>query len=364
MRQRWLKSVLFVLSVLLIAVLAAGATKTPPRKLKHVSGPITTLAMDGARVVYSTDFNGVYVWNVRSGATARMRRPSGSDFPLVQEVAIAGQRVAWIERDVAGNSEETNEDLYTASTGRRRVKKLAHAYRIHEFDLDGTQRWDGDWIGGLAGSGRLLVVSRWTTRPTPGGPNFEEIVSGSLSLISPAGGRLHPLVAGVQSVVSSSVDAGRIAVLRHDGSVGIYSAAGALLRQIMPSSAQEIALGGGHLVVLTKTKTLEVYKAQSGALEHSWPIKTTRAYLQVGHLQAYGRIAVFVVDPRYSNHNLTIFDLKTGKRLFLPWQPRSRWNDATVGSLSIVYADSHRASGTLVFLPTARVLAAFARGHL
>ena len=64
-------------------------------------------------------------------------------------------------------------------------------------------------------------------------------------------------------------------------------------------------------------------------------------------------------------------DLKTGKGLVLPRQARSGWNDASVGALGIVYAvNSYKAyggrhpSGSLVFVPTARVLAGIARGQL
>jgi hypothetical protein len=362
-------ALLFGLALLLLLAVSATATSTPTRKLKHASGPITALAIDGPRVVYSTDGNGVYVWNVRSGATSQVRRPSKSDNPLVQEVAIAGGRVAWITRSVSGNSEETFEDLYTASSSRVGTKKIAHAYRVHEFGQDNLQRWKGDWIGGLVGSGKLLAVSRWTTKPNPGGPTFETITGGDLNLITSAGG-LRRVASGEQAVVSRAADTGRVAVLGPAGSVGIYSAAGALLRQITPSSAQEIAMGGGRLVVLTKTKTLEVYNPRTGALEHTWPIKTRHAYLQVGHLQAYGRIAVFSVDPRYSSRDLRILDLKTGKSITLTRKPRSAWNDAGVGPLGLVYAANsykayggHHPSGTLVFLSTARVLADIARGH-
>jgi hypothetical protein len=93
--------------------------------------------MDGPRVVYSTDGNGVYVWNVQSGATVMVRMPSPSNLPLIGQVAIAGQRVAWNTDDVAGNSMETNEDLFTASIGKAGKRKLAHAFR----------RWDFDYFG-------------------------------------------------------------------------------------------------------------------------------------------------------------------------------------------------------------------------
>ncbi len=95
------------------------------------------------------------------------------------------------------------------------------------------------------------------------------------------------------------------------------------------------------------------------------------AYLQAGHLQAYGRIALYSVDPRYSSRNLRILDLKTGRSFALPTRARSAWNDASVGPLGLVYAvnsykawGKHRPSGVLVLLSTARVLADISRGHL
>jgi hypothetical protein len=326
--------------------------------------------MDGPRVVYSTDGNGVYVWNVRSGATWQVRARSKSDHPLVQEVAIAGQRLAWVTRSVVGNSMETNEHLYSASLLGARTTEVAHAFRIWSWNYGPNvlSQWDGGWITGLVGAGKSLAVSRWTERPTADWSGTT-ISNASLSLIS--AGRAHPIATGEQSIVSKSVDAGHVAVLRSEGSVGIYSTAGLLLREITPSSANDIAMGGGRLVVLTKTKTLEVYDTRTGVLQHTWPVRTRAAYLQAGHLQAYGRIALYSVDPRYYSRNLTILDLKTGKSIVLPARPRSAWNDACVGPLGLVYSlnsyeayGGHHPSGTLFFLTTARVLAGISRGHL
>jgi hypothetical protein len=370
--MKWLLkwALLLALPSLLALAVSASATTTPTRRLQHASGPITALAMDGSRVVYSTDGNGVYVWNVRSGKSWRVRRPTRSDFPLAQEVAIAGTRVAWITRSVAGNSEETFEHLYTAASNGGGKKELGHAFRVHEFGLDNIQRWNGDWISGLVGSGATLAVSRWKTEPTPGGPSFERVVDGSLSLIDTNGG-LTSISTGEQSIVSRSVDAGHIAVLRPDGSIGIYSRTGMLLQQIRSNSAMEIAMGGGQLVVLTRAKTLEVYDPRTGALKRTLPIRTRFASRWLGHLQAYGRIAFVGIGVGYASHGARIFDLQTGKSVTLPWRPRSAWNDAAVGSFGLVHAvNDYRAyggrhpSGTLVFISAGRVLKGIARGHL
>jgi len=362
--KRLLKWVLFLaVPTLLVLTVSASAGSTPTRRIEHATGPITALAIDGPRVVYSTDGNGVYVWNVRSDATSRIRRPTKSGFPLVQEVAIAGLRVSWITRTVSGLSEETSERLFIASANGSRARELGHSIRVHAFAPlpPLTQLWRGDWMTGLVGSGNTLAVSRWRETPKPdwSGTTTTKAV---LDRVGVAG--LHPIVTGEEAIVSRSADANRVAVLRADGTVGIYSSKGALLRKITPTSAQEIALGGGRLVVLTSAKTLETYGSETGALRETWPI---RAQGSVVRLQAYGRIALYSADPRY----LRLLDLKTGKGLVLPRQARPGWNDASVGALGIVYAvNSYKAyggrhpSGSLVFVSTARVLAGIARGQL
>lgn len=366
--KRLLEWVLFLAaSSLLVLAVAASATSTPTRKLKHASGPITALAIDGARVIYSTDGNGVYVWNVQSGTTIRVLIPSQSDFPRIGQVAIAGRRVAWITDDVAGNSMETNENLVTTALGRYGARTLAHAFRYFDLDLG---QWRGDWIGGLVGSGKLLAVNTWSTTPNAD-TRTETISNARLSRIGLSSGQLQPIGGGDSVIVSRSVDAGQVAVLRSTGTVGIYSAAGVPLREIAPHPAVEIALTSGRLVVLTKSpQRLEVYNAKSGVLEHSWAIKTKHPYV-LGNLRAYRRLAVFAVGVGRLPRSMRIFDLQTGRSLVLPWRDRSAWTDASVGPLGVVYAvnsykayGGHHPSGTLVFLPTTRVLTGIARGHL
>jgi hypothetical protein len=366
--MRWLlkRALLLALPLIVVLAAAAAATTTPSRVLKHASGPITALSTDGSRVVYSTDGNGVYVWNVQSGATVRVRIPSQSDFPRIGQVAIAGRRVAWITDDVAGNSMETNENLVTTALGRYGTRTLAHAFRY--FDL-GLGQWRGDWIGGLVGSGKLLAVSSWTA--TPDASTRTELISNArLSRIGLATGQLQSIASGESAIVSRSVDAGQVAVLRSSGTVGIYSAAGGLLREITPSPTLEIALNGGRLVVLTKSQRLEVYNAQSGVLEHRWVIKTKHYYV-LGNLRTYGRLALFGVGVGRLPRSMRIFDLQTGKSVALPWRDRSAWTDAAVGPFGVVYAVNdyrayypHHPNGTLVFLSTARVIKAIAQGHL
>ena len=123
------------------------------------------------------------------------------------------------------------------------------------------------------------------------------------------------IATGPGAIMSESVDGGRIAVLlSHDAwptlgvvptaespaSIGVYSSTGMLLRKIVPSSAKEVALSGDRLVVLTETKTFEVYNWRTGALSHTWPVAAKTPRLQAGHLAVYGELATYSVDPRQS----------------------------------------------------------------
>lgn len=359
-----------VAPLLLLLVLASTAANPTARRLKQVNRPIAAVALDGARLVYVTDDDAVRVWNLSSGATTQLRTGAGHymDHPLVPEVAIAGTRVAWITLTVDGNSQETWARLYTRSLSGP-TRPVASAFRRDGIYYGSVEIWDGNWLTGLVGSGSVLAVSRWTTTPSA---DLSAVTTSKqrLSVIDPRRSVLRVIATGDTTVVSASADRSRVAVLRADDSVGIYSATGALLKQITPSSAKEIAYGGGRLVVLTDAKTLEVYDAQSGALLHTWPLHTKAPYLQPGNLRAYGRIGLYFADTRHLSQRMHLVDLATGKELVFP--PNSHpWGsaNAAVGPLGVVYSvntyrfgSNPKRAGTLVFEPSAKVLAMIRRG--
>ena len=89
--------------------------------------------------------------------------------------------------------------------------------------------------------------------------------------IGTAGWRAKRRIASIPSTVRAlSVDGNRIAVLRADGTVEIRSRWGSLLASVATHGASSIALSGGELTVLTRSRVLEVFDADSGRLEHSW----------------------------------------------------------------------------------------------
>lgn len=356
--------------LLLVLVISAASATVPTRKLHPVVRPIAALSIDGARVAYATDDNAVRVWNVQTGAIAGLQPGTGRymDHPFVPEVAIAGTRVAWITLGIEGNSYETWARLYTRSlTGG--MRQVEQAFRTDGYSDGGVELWNGDWLTGLVGSGKLLAVSQWTTKPKSD-YSGNEISNARLSVIPATRKPLRVLASGEQSIVSASADANRVAVLRPDKSVGIYSATGVLLKQITPSSARQIAYGGGRLVVLTDTKTLEVYDSGSGKLLHTWPIHTKRSYLQVGKLSAYGRIGLYVVWPIGATQRTHLVDLASGKELVLPSASHMSGSQyAVVGKLGVAYSVNTYRSGspprmaaTLVFLSTAKALSMIKAG--
>ena len=347
-----LKRVLFVaVPLVLVLVVSAAAAGVPSRKLEHAKRPIVAIAMDGPRVAYSTDQNAVFVWNVLTGKTTLARGVHLGTGASIPELAVAGTRVAWILTHVAGNSEETNAQLMTSSPTGAGRHVVASAFRTDGYEDNGVQMWDGTWLTGLAGSGNVLAVSRWTTQ-------HNGVSNERLSLID-SKGRLRVVASGPGTIASAAADAGRIAVLRPEGTVGVYTTGGKLQLELTPSSAQEIALGGGKLVVLTGTRTLEVYDSASGALLHVWQLPIARA----GNLRAYGRIGVYSAPFGYSARYLHVIDLLTGREFILPDANRPLV-PAAVGRLGLVYAVNgnhydgpHPARTAIVFLSTARVLA-------
>ena len=194
----------------------------------------------------------------------------------IREAAIAGSQVAWV-RTIAGNT-EADDYLYTASLVRPTEQRLRTAIRTG----DTSGALEGSWIGGLVGSGTTLGVNTWTTDASGA------VTSASLRGIG--AGRMTTLATGKPTMVASSADLGRIAVLRSDGTVGLYSAAGRLLRSFEPGAPKEVALRKDYLVVLTKARTLEIYNARTGALVRTWLVPAGAS-----HLDVHSGIAVYSV---------------------------------------------------------------------
>jgi hypothetical protein len=376
---------------LLVASAQAGAAKPQPGKVKQTARPVQVLAMDGPRVAYMMSDRRVGVWNVVTGATSVIKGnyPSkGASFGHdgSGELAIAGKRVALITRFVTGNLYETQERLYTAPVGgtAHQLGKLTHHSSWYgDCTVPGSGGAEGDWIGGLVGSGKVLSVSSWKA-------NNAASTGQRLKLITTTG--LRTIATGPGAIVSQSVDSGHIAVLRstdawavYDGPteqgtpmLAVYSSGGRLLHEIalnVPPPNQAcgspatyilgIAVSGNQLELLRQdvpqsgsdTKTFQVYDWTTGALVHSW-VTQRAAY----RFAASGRLAVYSAGQK-----LHLLDLARGKDVVIAHAPGNGGGYITaMDSHGIVYSANpytHQkgAHGKLVFVPTAKLVAALSK---
>jgi hypothetical protein len=347
---------LFLAPALLVGSAQAGAAKPQAQKVKKSAAPVLTLAMDGSRVAYASGGK-IRVWNTATGATSVVtgKYSNAKHTVNASQIAIAGNRVAWIKDQQFGNTEE-GENLYTASVGGT-AHQLKHVYR---YGVDDPTLTKGGWIDGLVGGGKHLVVSTWRSDGTTA--NDEQ-----LSLVTAKG--LRPLAGGAGAIVSQAVEGGHIAVLTSSPwststSASVYSVAGEPLAQIPLGSASEVALSGNLLIVLTPapTPSVQVYDWTTGTLEHTWPAvgattMTTGSH-QVGHVKAYGKLVLYSVYTGYvgGNERLHVLDPATGEDAVVSrvkgYGDLDGW---VVGSRGLAYTINSGKSGKLEFVPAAKL---------
>jgi hypothetical protein len=349
-----------LLSGLALVASAAGTTATHSKQVRHLQVPVAALAIDGSRIAYdaSAKFvtkthatNKVLVWNVRTGKTVKVsgRKTAVSDDvggAGVFQLAIAGPRVAWLVNE--GGNLEGDDYLFTSSVTKPQEHQVASAIRTGDgcpgrsFSLCA-----GPWLGGVVGSGNLIAANRWTT------DGNGVVTAGQLDVLS--GTKLKRVATGAGTVQAVTDDGGRVAVLRADGSVALYSAAGKLLLTVNPPGAEAIALGGKSLVVGTTTRKLELYNAHTGSLRKTFSARGTR---QPRTLDVQGNVVIYTTGSAGELHAV---NLSTGKDRVLA-KPHGGIELADLDSAGLVYVDNGFGTSfgeaTLVFRPLAAVKAA------
>ena len=126
---------------------------------------------------------------------------------------------------------------------------------VRTGDVDGTLT--GGWIGGLVGSGDRIAVNRWTTNESG------EVATGTLQRV---GARLATVSSGTTALHAQTLDLHRVAVLRADGQVAVYDVdSGGLFVTLKPSSARQVVIRKHNVLVLTRTRTIEVFDSRTGA---------------------------------------------------------------------------------------------------
>ncbi len=359
--QALLVSAAGLLASLSLVASATGTTAAAGAKVRHLKVPVAALAIEGDRIAYDASAkyvtrphatNKVLVWNLRTGKTVQVsgKKTAGADGTStgagVFQLALAGSRVAWLVNE--GGNTEGDDYLFTSSVTQPKEHQVASASRFGD-NCPGreTTNCAGNWLGGLVSSGNLIAVNRWTTSSSGA------VLYGALDLLN--GSKLKLVAAGAATVQAASAAGGRVAVLRSDGTVGLYSTAGKPLLTVSPPSAEAAALSGKNLVVLTKTKTLELYNAGTGAHRRTLPVHLKKKR-PAGNLGVQGHVAIYTTGT-----TLHAVNLSTGKDRVVA-QLRSSIDLARIGSSGLVYAGNGFGKtyghGTLVFEPLARIKAA------
>jgi hypothetical protein len=335
---------------------AAGTTAAHSKKVKHLQQPVGALAVDGNYVAYdlnnqaqTTATDKVRVWNVRTGQTVtvsgkKTAAAGGVGGDGVFQLAIAGSRVAWLVNE--GGNLESTDFLFSSSVTQPKERQVASALRSGDGGCSGRDPvgCTGAWLGGLVGSGATIALNRWTTDATG------HVGSGGLYTLS--GTQTKQIATGTNTLLAVSSDAGREAVLHSDESVAVYSKSGGVLMTLPPASAQQAALSGKTLVVVTKTRQLGVYDTSSGSLKKTLPTHGRGLH----NLDVQGNIAIyttgkFVRAVNLSSGKTSVVGTLGTQILF-----------ARIGSAGVAYAaNGVRAQfgkSTLVFVPSAKIKAA------
>jgi hypothetical protein len=362
MRQILASAVVALTALLLVGLVALdGAAATRPGSLqKRTAGLVEALAMDGSHIAYDISggygsrsrCNEVYVWNVARNRTTQVsgRQTCGADSTStgagVRELALAGGRAAWIVNQ--GGNSESGDYLYVSSLARPHERVVASAFRTGNVDGILT----GNWLGGLVGAKSFLGVNHWST------DSQGAVTSACLQGV---GARLSDLADGASTMVARSSDGKLVAVLHTDGTVGLYTTRGQLLRVVAPRTATEVAVRGDYLAVLTTADTMEVYNSHSGKRLRTWRVAHGARSLDIGS----GFAAYAAPFPRGGYARLVhVRGLKSGRdRVLVTTPPELR--AVRLEPAGLAYAFNRIAPerpGAVVFVPMSRVVRA-ARGR-
>ena len=253
--------------------------------------------------------------------------------------------MAWLA-NVGGNT-EGDDYVFASTVTNPKERKVAALQRTGDACSGGPRSVNpgctGDWLLGLVGSGNVIALDRWTTAPPPD--------TGSASLDT-LGTTLQPIASGVPPLLPLDVDAGRIAVLRSPQEVGLYTSSGKLLYALAYSTVAGAALSGRNLVVLTTSRKLQLFGAQTGSLRKTLSVHgSTRQ--KPGNLDVQGNIAIYTAGSSVHAVNLS-----SGKDRVIGTLPHGV-GLARMSTAGVAYATGRfRSKGTLVFVSLARVAAA------
>jgi hypothetical protein len=234
----------------------------------RATAAIDQLAPDGDRVAigYDNTPNCTELWQPRTKQVTRF--PSDPCGAL--ELALGGQRVAWLTTD-----EGTHLYFYveSASLAQRRPRVLL-SRRIGPLTCLPRPSPDCSFVADLHGGGGVLIFDTWQCAPSRKFPSCNnKRLNGKLWRI--AGGKAKVIRSEARGLTALAARGSRVAFLRSDGRIALLEATGRLRGVIAVHAAvRGAALGDRELAVLTPQRLL-VYGLSTLRLERSLAIAGT-----------------------------------------------------------------------------------------
>lgn len=261
------------------SVLAGGQAT----KVFTVPGSVTAIAADGPRVAIAArspaGCDRAVVWTAPGASSQTYVSKiscAGVVFHSITEIAIAGNRLEWLET-AGGNLQDMV--LEAATLGKPKFTQIAFA----ENDAGAEGGVDGDWIGRLYGDGTLLVYNTWhecmLSRPEGSAPcGTGQLVGGTVytkqilwKLVGLTKARIR---SGDDALGAVAADGGRVALQSiRNGSVIVVDSHGHRLTSsaITGATSSGTAMQGAQVVTLRGT-SLQVWDASSGHLNGVVPL--------------------------------------------------------------------------------------------
>ena len=300
----------FVISVLLLALPAGAGTGPAAGRAKPVK-PHTLATQTGEIQSFVQDKNAI-AW-IDSGYKVHVQRlskpgrwvvgwaaPSGrrSQEAPTPSLALAGTRALW---STYGGGNTVEVPILTGAPGDRPVE----GHRATMITVLGiAPGGEGDYLGGLAGDGSMLVYGYATLGSGPGYPTDCSQLPVSGGGIAPVSGQSAPrprrLLPNMPPPALLAVSQGYVAVVPaalpqpcdspqvvENGPVAVYGAAGTLFARVVPAGTVEaVSLSWPQLAVLVRrhdgTKAIERYDARTGALITTIAVSSKVSEISIG----------------------------------------------------------------------------------
>ena len=283
------------------SLLAGSVSAAPTPRDLHLSGRVVSIAADGGTVavhvlVSQSAFascDAGSLWTPASGAVVALRdAPCGSagasDLEY-QAIALAGKVAVWSDYDFGNHAYCSGP--YTAT-----------AAKPAPVDLGNCTEEDSGVFWRYAGSGGLLVASRWLRCAFDCGPGYNFAGDVDVRLFRVRAGSLARIASLPDNATFQDADAGRILLRLHSGALRVLDPAGITLAEF-PAHAGTAVLGGTQWVAVLKGTSVFVYDERTGR-----PAATYRVPARSRLPDAEGATLAYLA-PR----EIHLLDLATGR---------------------------------------------------